>query len=89
MRGQRQLHQNAVDIFACVQLANQCQHFLGGDRFRRRDQLAKKPQRLAGLDLAAHINFRSWNMPYQHCRQPRPYALLCEALHLIPDLRLD
>ena len=28
-------------------------------------------------------------MPYQHCRQPWPYALQCEPLHLTPDLRLD
>jgi hypothetical protein len=28
-------------------------------------------------------------MPYQHRRQPRPYALQCEALHLILDFRLD
>ncbi len=28
-------------------------------------------------------------MSYQHCCQPRPYALRRQPLHFSPDLRLD
>ncbi len=57
MRRQRQLNQDAIDILACIQLADQCQHLLRRHRLRRGNQLAEESQRLAGLDLAAHINF--------------------------------
>ena len=89
MGRQGQLNQDAVDILTSIQMPDQCQHLLGSDRLRRSDQLAEKPQRLAGLDLAAHINLRGRNMPYQHCRQPGPYALERQPLYFRPDLRLD
>ena len=58
LRGQRQLHQDAVDIVAAVQLFNQCEQFRGGCGFRRRVLLAVDANFFAGFDFAAHVNFR-------------------------------
>ena len=55
--GQRQLHQNAVDIGIGVQLGNLFQHDLRVDRSIISNLLGMHADRQAAIDLVAHIDF--------------------------------
>ena len=87
--GQRQLDENAVNLVAGVEAGHEAEHLFGGDGFGRGDEVARNAQIGAGLHLAADINLRRRHMAHQHRRQPRPYALGCQQLHLFGHFLLD
>ena len=66
LRGQRQLHQNAVDLVAAVQIVDQRQQLGGGDAVGRRVLLAVDAKLLAALHLVADVDFRSGIVAGEH-----------------------
>ena len=56
LRRQRQLHQDAVDIVAAIEIVDQNQQVLGGCRFGRRVLLAIDAELFAGFDFAAYVD---------------------------------
>ena len=72
LRGQRQLHQDAVDLVAPVQIVDQGQQLVGGDVVGRRVLLAVDTELLAALHLVANVDLRGRIVSGEHDRQSRP-----------------
>ena len=89
LRGQRKLHQQAIDIRSCVQLPHHFQHFLGGGRLGRGEGLGVDPQILARLHLIANVDLRSRIVAHQHDRQARRPAAVRQRGDARPQLVLD
>ena len=85
MRRQRQLHQDAVDIVAAVEIVDQRQQFFGGGCLQRRVLLAQDAQLFAGLHLATNVNFRRRIVANQHHGQSGPKPVGGELLDLFAD----
>ena len=60
LRGQRQLHQDAVNLVAAVEIFDQSEQFGGGCGLRGSVLLAVDVKFFAGSDFAAHVNLRRW-----------------------------
>jgi hypothetical protein len=66
VRGQRQLHQDAVDFITPVQIGDQRQQFVGGRAFSRRMLLAVEADFLGTLHFAANVDLRRWVVSHEH-----------------------
>ena len=86
---QRQLHQDAVDLIAPVQVLDQRQELLGGDVVGRRVLLTVDAKLLAAFHLVANVNFRRGMVARQHDRQTGAKSDRCQLLHLFADFALD
>ena len=88
VRGQRKLHQNAVDFRPRIQLArSDRQKLVGRDRSGRRDGLAVHAEFGRGLRLAADVNFGRGIVSHQHDGQPgRAPGMRDNALNARPAL---
>ena len=74
VRGQRQLHQDAVDFVAAVQIGDQGEQVFGGRAFGGRVLFAVEADFLRALDLAANVDFRCGVVPDQHHGEARTHA---------------
>ena len=66
VRWQRQLHQDAVDFVAAVQVGDQREQLFGGHTFRGRVLFAVKADLLRALYLAANVDLRCGVMSHQY-----------------------
>jgi len=89
MRWQWQLHQDAVNLVAPVQIGNQRQQLFGGSVLGRSVLFAVEADLLRALHLTANVDFRRRVVPHQHHRQPRSHPSRCQRLRLGSDLRAD
>ena len=58
LRRQRELHEDSVDIVARVEILDQFEEFVRGNRGGRRDVEAGEAELAAGRDFAVHVDFR-------------------------------
>ncbi len=82
--GQRQLNEDAVDIVICIELADQDQQLLVGDRGWQAMAGRLDADRFAGLDLARDVDLRGGIFADKHDRQAGRHALGLQCL----DMRL-
>ena len=74
VRGQRQLHQDAVDFVAAVQAGDEREQFFGSHAFGGRVLFAVEADFLGTLHLAAHVDLRRGVVPDQHHGEPGTHA---------------
>ena len=74
VRGQGQLHQDAVDFVAAVQFGDQGEQVFGGRAFRGSVLLAVEADFLGALDLAANVDLGCGIVPNQHHGEPGTHA---------------
>ena len=86
---QWQLHQDAVDLIAPVQVLDQRQEFLGRDVVGRRVLLTVDTKLFAAFHLVANVNFRRRVVARQHDRQTGTKAGRCQLLYLFADFAFD
>ena len=72
-----------------LRLAHHVEHVFGGDRVRRRDEIAEEAEFGAGLHLALHVDLRGRHMAHQHRGQPRPHSLRGQPPDLFRNFLLD
>ncbi len=89
LRGQRQLHQDPVDVVAAVEIFDQGQQLCRGGRFGRSQLLAVKADFLAGFDLAPHVNLRRRVVPDEHDSQPGTHTRGRHGFHFRGDFASD
>ena len=89
LRGQGQLHQNAVDLIAAVQIVDQRQQLAGSDIVSGRVLLAVDAKLLAGFHLVANVDFGSWIVTGKHHGQSGTKPGSGEFFYLFCDLCLD
>ena len=91
--GQRQLHQDAIDFIAAIEVVDKGQQVGRGCGLGRSMFLAVDAYFLAALDLATNINLGSRIVPHQHDGQSRPHAGFGQGLGLGrnfgPNFRCD
>src|ERR1700722_3680778 len=87
--GQRQLHQDAVDFVASIQVVNKRKQLLSARGLSRRVLLAIDPDLFGGLYFAANIDFRSGIVADQHYREARANTRRFHGLHVRSNLIAD
>ena len=68
---QRQLHEYAVNVVTPIQMFDQRRQLFSSRQGRQFILLRMQPERLAGFDLAPHVNFRSRIISHDHRRESR------------------
>ena len=89
MLGQRELHDEAIDIGILVQFVNTGQKLLFGDVVLKADEGALEATGLTGQHLILHIRFRATVVTYQHgCQMGLLAATGHDFLYLLSNLSL-
>ena len=84
--GKRKLDQDAVDVLAIVEAADQIQHFFGCHGVRRGDQVAVEAEFAAGFYFAGDVDLRCWHVTDEHRGQSRTNTLGRERFSPLPLL---
>ncbi len=89
LRRQGELHQDAIDIVARVELLHNGKEFSGRDGFGRLDAFRVNAEVFAGLDLVAHVDLGRGIVAHQHHREAGRTAICGQSRNAGLQLVLD